>query len=798
MEMEGIDMVQRFHRFLFQPCLPLGKDGRRASACEEHIALSRRAATEGMVLLKNENNTLPLTKGKTIALFGSHCVKYQKGGGGSGEVFPPYVRNLCDGMKIKEEEGKLKVFRPLCDFYETYVKNRQAILDKRWDSDWQAAESIEYEPDREREHAKIVFQHQIGEPDIPDNLFSEAVKSADVAVIMIGRFSSENYDRSAEKGDFYLTDDETDLVEKVSNAFEKVIVVLNVGGMIDTMCFSQNEKIGGMLLAWQCGMEGGLAIADVLCGDVNPSGKLTDTFAKTFDDYPSSPNFNESDDYVDYNEDIYVGYRYFETIPGAKEKVNYPFGFGLSYTTFELTEKNAYDDGKRITVTITVMNTGALAGKEVVQVYYSAAQGVLGKPRKELVAFQKTKLLQPGESQTVTLNFAIDDMASYDDLGKLQKAAYLLEQGKYSIYVGTSVVDCEELTYHYVVEESYRVTKQLQSRCVSIALKERMLADGTMEKLPQGELILHYPIPQGNIAAAPEKTVLLEAVGKEANLDEFLAQFTDEELCRFVGGSADIGVSNTQCFGGLERLGIPKFPTTDGPAGVRIRPGCGVSTTAWPCATLLACTWEPKLLYEIGAAGALEVKENNLAVWLTPGMNIHRSPLCGRNFEYYSEDPLISGKMAAAMVNGIQSQGIGASAKHLVANNKEINRAFSDSRVSERALREIYLKGFEICVKESQPWTVMTSYNLMNGVHTSENYELLVNILREEWGFEGMVTTDWYRKNNPVNEVRAGNDIKMGYGYPEELEEALKEGRLTRAHLECCVRNILKLMLRFD
>ena len=238
--------------------------------------------------------------------------------------------------------------------------------------------------------------------------------------------------------------------------------------------------------------------------------------------------------------------------------------------------------------------------------------------------------------------------------------------------------------------------------------------------------------------------------------------------------------------------------TADGPAGLRIEPQCGICATAWPCATMIASTWNTQIAAEVGCAAAKEVRENNISVWLAPAMNIHRSPLCGRNFEYYSEDPLLSGKIAAAMVQGIQSQKIGATIKHFACNNKETNRKNSDSRVSERALREIYLKGFEICVKESQPWALMSSYNLINGHRASECRELLEDILRGEWGFEGVVTTDWWTKGEHYKEVKAGNDIKMGTGYTERLMMAREKGLLTEEELKTSARRVLELILKTD
>ena len=611
------------------------------------------------------------------------------------------------------------------------------------------------------------------------------------------------------------------MVDAVTAAFPKVAVVLDVGGMVDSSWFKENEKIQSVLLAWQAGIEGGLAIADILCADANPSGKLVDTFAGSFDDYPSSAGFNDSDDYVDYTEDIYVGYRYFETIPGAAEKVNYPFGYGLSYTSFAIRNccgrLEKAEGGTQIVVEASVTNVGKLAGKEVVQLYYSAPQGRLGKPARALGAFAKTRCLQPGETQQVTLRLAADSMASYDDTGKIAKSAYVMEAGEYGFYLGNSVRNTEKVSFVYK-EEADRVVLVLKERVAPRQLAKRMLADGSFEELPvQAECKAerfpgfvegnppHKGHWEGDAAAnergadAPEKKIMLmDVVNGDASMEEFLAQLTNGQLIDLLCGQPNTGVANTFGMGNLPEYGVPNLMTADGPAGVRIRPGLGVCTTAWPCATLLACTWNPDLVYEIGAAGAREMKENNLGIWLTPAMNIHRSPLCGRNFEYYSEDPLIAGKMAAAKVNGIQSEHIGASIKHFACNNKETNRKASDSRVSERALREIYLKGFEIAVKEAQPWTLMTCYNMINGRYASEREDLLAGILREEWGFKGMVTTDWWNKAYQYKEIKAGNDLKMGSGDPDEVLEAWKEGKVTRKEIETCAARILETIMKLD
>lgn len=572
-------------------------------------------------------------------------------------------------------------------------------------------------------------------------------------------------------------------------------------------------------MAWQGGMEGGSAAAELLCGVGSPSGKLSDTFAKKLEDYPSSETFHESVKYVDYKEDIYVGYRYFETIPGADKAVNYPFGYGLSYTTFERALVSAEEKQGVIRVRVNVTNTGKYPGKEVMQLYAQAPQGVLGKAKRVLAAFEKTRLLAQGETQLLTLEAPVAQLASYDDLGKIQKSAYVLEKGKYQFYLGTSVRETEQVFCFTMPEDT--VTEQLSAKLVPTSLAERMLSDGSFEKLPQSEpndpdysAIKRVPreesdgfspavraLPGHQIWSQPYKKdahIFMEVAEGKITLDEFVTQMTDEELAHILGGQPNTGVANTFGFGNMPEYGIPNIMTADGPAGLRIEKKCGVVTTAWPCATLLACTWNPDVLYQVGAAGAAEVKENNIAVWLTPAVNIHRSPLCGRNFEYYSEDPYLTGKMASAMVKGIQSKHIAATVKHFACNNKETNRKESDSRVSERAAREIYLKAFEIIVKEADPWCIMSSYNIVNGHRTSENRELLEDILRGEWNYQGMVTTDWWTSGEHYKEVKAGNDIKMACGFPESLLRAKEAGVLTREEMEICAKRILGLILKID
>ena len=779
--------MQKWVRYQYLPGTPLGKDGRRVTASKEHIELSCRAVQEGMVLLKNEGNALPLKRGQRVALFGKGTFDYVKGGGGSGDVTVSYVRNLYDGFK--ELKDRVAVFEDLADFYKKYV---------------------------EKAYEEGSQPGMLKEPDIPKDILLKARSYTDTAIISISRYSGESWDR---KDDFYLSDKEQEMVDRVSADFARVIVVLNVGGIMDTNWFSGNDAIQGVLHAFQGGMEGGLAAAMLLCGLNNPSGKLSDTYAKHLGDYPSTKTFHESDDYVDYLEDIYVGYRYFETIPGMAEKVVYPFGYGLSYTTFEISDVKIEQKGEAFTVLASVCNTGDRAGKEVVQVYCEKPQGRLGKPARELVAFAKTKQLSPGESQRLNMQFDTYALSSYDDLGKVAKSAYVLEAGDYFFHVGTSVRDTVKNPFVYSVEKD-RIIRQLSEKMAPVQLDKRMLSDGTFETLPQGKPNdkndnvltpleedmfegytpdVDYKAGQHVYGNGIEKVDTLSDVASgKVSMDDFLKQLTDRMLADLLGGQPNTGLADTFGFGNLPFYGIPNIMTEDGPAGLRIRPDRGVYTTAWPVATLLASTWDPKIIEEVGYHAGLEVKENNIGFWLTPAVNIHRSPLCGRNFEYYSEDPYLTGKLAAAMVVGIQSNRIGASVKHFALNNKETNRKQSDSRASERAIREIYLKAFEIIVKESDPWTVMSSYNLINSHRASECRDLLEGILRDEWDFKGFVTTDWWTGGEHYKELLAGNDIKMGRGYPKRLMQVLEKGVITREDMLVSVKRLLNVLLRFE
>ncbi len=765
--------MEKWARSKYQPCLPLGDNNSRITGCKRHIQLSREAACEGIVLLKNERNVLPLKKGTKVALFGNGQFDYVKGGGGSGMVYCEYVRNIYEGLKSKDD---IAIFEPLSLFYKKCVFEQY----KNGASNGNLVESA-----------------------IPKALLKEAALFTDTAIIVISRFSGEGYDRKNDGSDTYfeLSNEERAMVENVSDNFEKIIVLLNTGAIIDASWFSKSDKISSALMIWQGGMEGGLAVADVLVGDTTPSGKLVDTYVRNFDDYPSSKGFHESKDFVKYTEDVFVGYRYFETIPNKKGCVIYPFGYGLSYTDFEIKNINANSLGDRIVVCADVKNIGNFYGKEVVQVYYSAPEGKITKPARELCAFAKTNLLAPGETETLTMSFAVEDMASYDDIGDVQKSAYVLECGEYKIYVGNNVRDAKEIGFKYIASQNV-ICRQLSECCVPSRLSKRLLASGEYVDVPEIKhtskkfecnYICDYNPPKED---GLKKSFDCVAKG-EILLDDFIAQLSDYELLSLLNGCPNLGVANTFGMGNLPKYGIPSFMTADGPAGVRISTKTGITTTAFPIETMLACTWNEELVEKVGVAAALEIKENNIAIWLAPALNIHRNPLCGRNFEYFSEDPYITGKMAAAVVRGVQSQNIVATPKHFACNNKETNRHNSDSIVSERALREIYLRGFEICVKESKPRLIMTSYNIINGVRASENAELLTGILRNEWGYDGLLTTDWWNSSYKGAEIIAGNDIRMPILEDGDNVEKLTEiiNMAGRNRLAECVKRLLEMLL---
>lgn len=802
LQWEAKDKVY-WQRARYLPSLPLGENGQRLTASEAHIQRTLEAAREGIILMKNDG-ALPLRKGQKIAVFGTAQCDYQRGGTGAGVVRCAFEKTVYDGLMEKDAAGQIEICKPLSQYYFDEVVRQREL----------ACTEGHYVPQLAsytNPHRKGMyhFHGRCEDTAVPAELLQQAKAFTDTAIVCLSRTSGEFYDRTVEE--FNLSEGEKAMLADVTANFSKVIVVLNSGAQIE-MGWAEDAKINAILNIMTPGQMGGVATADILCGLVNPSGKLVDTFARRYEDYPTYGTFEEDYYFVNYTEDIFVGYRYFETIPGAAEKVVFPFGFGLSYTTFDRKVKSAGEKDGVITVTVDVTNTGKMAGKEVIQVYHGAPQGKLGKAKKSLAAFCKTKLLQPGETETLTLTFCVDYMASYDDTGLVRKSAYVLEAGEYPVYVGNSVRDVE-VAYTYSQKE-LRVVKQLSARCPCIALPKRMKADGSYEQLPFG--VLKRPTYKdykatyervkedfsgetGEAGTASGSSKLSAVLEGTVSLDDFIAQLGPDDIAALLGGVPNTGICCTSGFGGQwAKWGIPAIMTSDAPAGVRVRGETGVLPTCFPAAACMGATWNPALVELEGETIALEIKENNMYAWLGPSMNIHRDPLCGRNFEYYSEDPLLTGKMGAAAVRGAQKQRISGCPKHFAANNKETFRRDSDSRLTERALREIYLKGFEICVREADPKTIMTSYNYINGIRAAESPDLLSWILRDEWGFKGMVMTDWSGHGRHAVEAMAGNDLKMPAGDPRMIITFLKDKALTLGQAEECARNILKLILWYE
>ena len=558
---------------------------------------------------------------------------------------------------------------------------------------------------------------RLTEPEISDELVGEAAEFTDTAIITISRFSTEGGDFTND--DYYLSDNEAKMVKAVCEKFKHITVLLNTGAMLDTSWFVNEPNIESALQIWLGGIEGGLAVADILTGEVNPSGKLADTCADSFDSYPSSTGFMNLTIMFSTRK-IYL--LVIDILLQSQKRINMWFirlDMVCRIRILILQMLSYATTGNQVFISVKVTNVGEYSGKEVVQVYSCPSEGEITKPKKELRAFAKTPLLEPGESYTVTLSINIDDMAVYDDLGQIQKSAYVLEKGEYRFVVGNSSASTNISEYVLCISEN-KIVKQLTELCPPRVLRERLNADGRYSpavNTDNSRALRDCGYTAPDYKKTDETIVLSDVAEDRADIDSYIAQFAEKDLAELVKGQPNLGIANTcgigaakiingtdegiYTFKGLNRYGVPRIMAADGPAGLRLHKGCGIYTTAFPVAAMLAATWNVDIVEEIGKAVALEIKENNIGIWLAPALNIHRNPLCGRNYEYYSEDPFLTGKMAAAMVRGVQSCGIVAVPKHFACNNKETNRFESDSVVSERALREIYIKGFEICVKES-------------------------------------------------------------------------------------------------
>ncbi|MBO4524197.1 MAG: glycoside hydrolase family 3 protein [Ruminococcus sp.] len=761
----------------------------------KYLEKAAETVSEGIVMLKNDNGVLPLNKSDNIAVFGRIQLHYYKSGTGSGGmVNVSKVTSIVDGLI----EAGVKVNEKLLEIY------------RKWDEEnpFDQGEGWGNEPWSQKEMP------------LTDTIVEEASKESSKAVIIIGRTAGEEQDARLEAGSYLLSEGEKDMLKKVRKCFDKVIILLNVGSLID---INDICKIGtdALLYVWQGGMTGGTGTAAVLTGKVSPSGKLPDTIAEKISDYPSDEYFGQKDRSF-YKEDVYVGYRWFETF--SKEKVVYPFGFGLSYTTFDIEFLSASGEDVLI-FNVKVTNTGKFSGKEVVQIYVEKSQGKLGQPARILCGFAKTKQLSAGESQELSISVKKCDIASYDDSGiSGNEYCWILEEGDYSFWLGSDVRAAKKI---YSFNQSNTVVvEKCSSALAPVIAFERIKPN----KTDNGFEVSTETVPTSTIDEEKRRIEKLPPVieytgdkgiklsdvkrGKHT-MKEFIAQLSDHDLSCIVRGegmgSPRVTAGTASAFGGvsdkLYDFGIPACCCSDGPSGLRL--DCGTKAFSLPNGTLIASTFNRELVHELFEFIGTEMIANKVDCLLGPGMNIHRHPLNGRNFEYFSEDPYLTGQMAAAELKGLHSVGVTGTVKHCCANNQETNRHFLDSVVSERALREIYLKGFEIAVKEGNASTIMTTYGSLNGIWTAGNYDLNTVILRDEWGFKGLTMTDWwanvnFRGKEPkrsyyIPMIRAQNDVYMvcadSSAVDNDILNALETGVITRGELQRNAENVLRFVM---
>lgn len=790
--------------------------------------LSRVAAREGFVLLKNDNKALPL-KNKKIALYGMGARLTVKGGLGSGSVEERYSVNIEDGLKNAGFE--ITTEKWLDDYDSVYSSTYQEYHDMVEDKVKDLVNPMEIIPIAH----SYVYRYPSGRLVTKEDIENS---NTDTAIYVLMRQAGECNDRKLEKGDYYITDIERENLRIVSEAYKNTILVINVGGHIDLSFLDEIKGINAVVLFVQGGEEGGNALSDVLSGKVNFSGKLSDTIPLRYEDIPFGDEFSYlngdlKNEY--YKEGIYVGYRYFDSFD---KDVRYPFGFGLSYTDFKIETKSVSLDKTNINIKVAVTNIGEVSGKEVVQVYISLPGS--NKEYQRLVAFDKTKELEKGETETMDLSFSLEDCTSYNE----EKAAWILDEGDYILRVGNSSRNTN-LSAIFDIPQTIVVTEC--KNCCSLQDKlplfypdkereERVECEMRLRVNPEDFTTKTVSYIEPSIKETEEEKSILDSltIGEEA----WLLQGGD--LRNPPKGTLEIHGAGGKTVTALLGKGIRNVLFSDGPAGVNIAnkvkalPGGGFApamvperyswgvmgkamkaqleripgeiiyryATAWPVEMLLAQTWNKELLESIGKAVGEEMLQFGITIWLSPGMNIHRNPLGGRAFEYYSEDPVLTGELAASLTKGVQShKGLGVSLKHFCCNNTEDNRNGISSNVSERALREIYLKGFEIAVKKSQPKTVMSSYNMLNHIYTANRHDLLTDILRSEWGFEGLVMTDWGSTNEkagrPEKTAPSGNDLIMpGSDYNREcILKAIKNGEMTPEVVRRSACRVLRMML---
>lgn len=772
----------------------------------EYENIARKAVSEGLVLLKNDNNALPFTKGMEIAVFGRIQTNYYKSGTGSGGmVNVSHVTNIIEGLT---ESKVVTVNSDLLNAYVEWEKLNPFVVGLGWGMEPWSQEEMP----------------------VGDELVQRASESSDAALVIIGRTAGEDKDSTDTAGSYRLTDNEYNMMKLVRSKFSKMVVLLNVGGVMD-MNFVDDIKPDAVLYGWQGGMVGGHGTADVLTGKVCPSGRLTDTIAYDIKDYYADKNFGDPVENC-YTDDIYVGYRYFETF--APDRVIYPFGYGLSYTEFKMEAEGFTCDkeNRKIYAEIKVTNTGKCAGKQVVQLYASAPQGKLGKPARVLIAFGKTRELNVGETENVKLEADFYDFCSYDDSGIVSPYCFLLEEGDYSFFFGNNIKD---VTLIETVRLDMTVIKKLSQALapykkfkrirpvacqgeneISCTIAEEDVPLAVLTQEEKSLLNLPEEIPYTGHKGIMLADVLKEETDNEIyseRMREFIAQLSDEELASIIRGegmgSSLVTPGTAAAFGGvskaLRELGIPVACCDDGPSGLRF--DCGAKAFSLPNGTLLGCTFNEELNCELFEFLGLEMISNKVENVLGPGMNIHRHPLNGRNFEYFSEDPLVTGRLAAAQLKGLKRYGLSGTVKHFCANNQEFRRRHSNTVVSERALREIYLRGFEIVVKSGYCDSIMTTYGKLNGRYTANLYDLTTTILRGEWGFKGIAMTDWWaaitsrldggQKATDFDQMaRAQNDIYMvcpdgeTNASGDNTLEALAAGTVTRGELQRNAMNI--------
>ncbi|MCQ2505865.1 MAG: glycoside hydrolase family 3 C-terminal domain-containing protein [Lachnospiraceae bacterium] len=782
-------------------------------ALKKAIPLVFQAAAEAAVLLKNDNNALPIGKDEKIALFGRISINYYRSGTGSGgNVNAEYETNVYDGFKKYGYENYDKEVKAV---YEEWIKTHPF---NKGNGEWASEPWHQEEMKLEEEFVK------------------KSAEASDKALIFIGRTAGEDKDNLDEPGSYRLTYDEKVMVDMVCRNFEHVIVVLNTSNIIDLKWINEaiaHNHIDAVLYCSQCASEGGNALAALLLGKNTPSGHLTDTIAYNISDYPSDNNHG---DYIanKFEEDIFVGYRYFETF--AKDKVMYPFGYGLSYTQFEVSELSALKISEKercFKVSANVKNVGNYSGAYVLQVYLNAPCGVVGRPSRELCGFAKTKELKKGDEEKLEVIIDLNKFAAYDDAGKTDnKSAYVLEKGNYVFFAGDDVRSAKKIENDIYVLSDTVVVKQCEE---AMALEEH--ENRIKANYENGEYVLSYEdaplrtvslkeriareLPE-EIVKVSDKVIKLSDVKEgRASVEEFVAGLTTKQLAVLVRGegmsSSKATQGNASVFGGvsddLMALGIPAVCCCDGPNGVNLAKI--YYCTQIPVGTALAATFNPELIGKVYEVIAEEMVMKHVDCLLGPGINIHRHPLCGRNFEYYSEDPYLTGKITVAIVKALKSKGVCAVIKHMCANSQERARHTENSIVSERALREIYLKAFEMAVEEGAD-AIMTSYNKVNGHYTSSSYDLTTKIARHEWNFKGMIMTDWWSRLNDVEEggtmsfidlrsmVRSQNDVYMivnnnaaaTNAKGDNLEESLENGKLTKAELQRCAVNIINLVLK--